>query len=159
MESMKTCAAESTPAGGRGVGGANSRSTLATAISGSSTRIARGSQAGGNLIRRCTIAAAACEVSSNGTGALKHGYLSIQNDLVAYDRIRTIIDNEFSPVLAGTAKAKDVAPIVYKNCAECHRPTMFAPMSLMSYDEARPYARAIKAKVLARQMPPWGAPA
>src|SRR5437879_5567087 len=52
---------------------------------------------------------------------------------------------------------KDVAPIVYKNCAECHRPTMFAPMSLMSYDEARPYARAIKAKVLARQMPPWGA--
>jgi mono/diheme cytochrome c family protein len=52
---------------------------------------------------------------------------------------------------------KDVAPIVYKNCAECHRPTMFAPMSLMTYDEARPYARAIKAKVLSRQMPPWGA--
>jgi mono/diheme cytochrome c family protein len=52
---------------------------------------------------------------------------------------------------------KDVAPIVYKSCAECHRPTMFAPMSLMTYDDARPYARAIKAKVLARQMPPWGA--
>ena len=52
---------------------------------------------------------------------------------------------------------KDVAPIVYKNCAECHRPTMFAPMSLMTYDEARPYARAIKAKVMSRQMPPWGA--
>src|SRR5262245_59110029 len=67
---------------------------------------------------------------------------------------------------AGTALAadgpsatftKDVAPIVYKSCAECHRPTMFAPMSLMTYDDARPYARAIKAKVLARQMPPWGA--
>jgi len=52
---------------------------------------------------------------------------------------------------------KDVAPIVYKSCAECHRPTMFAPMSLMTYDDARPYARAIKAKVVARQMPPWGA--
>ena len=52
---------------------------------------------------------------------------------------------------------KDVAPIVYKSCAECHRPTMFAPMSLMTYDDARPYARAIKAKVTARQMPPWGA--
>jgi len=52
---------------------------------------------------------------------------------------------------------KDVAPILYKSCAECHRPTMFAPMSLMTYDDARPYARAIKQKVVARQMPPWGA--
>jgi hypothetical protein len=53
--------------------------------------------------------------------------------------------------------AKDVAPIFYKSCAECHRPTMFAPMSLMTYDAARPYARSIKQKVVARQMPPWGA--
>src|SRR5437870_9252189 len=52
---------------------------------------------------------------------------------------------------------KHVAPILYKSCAECHRPTMFAPMSLMTYDDARPYARAIKQKVVARQMPPWGA--
>src|SRR4029453_19091585 len=52
---------------------------------------------------------------------------------------------------------KDVAPIFYKSCAECHRPTMFAPMSLMTFDDARPYARAIKQKVAARQMPPWGA--
>jgi len=52
---------------------------------------------------------------------------------------------------------KDVAPIFYKNCAECHRPTMFAPMSLLTYDDARPYARSIKQKVVARQMPPWGA--
>ena len=53
--------------------------------------------------------------------------------------------------------AKDVAPIFYKSCAECHRPTMFAPMSLLTYDAARPYARSIKQKVAARQMPPWGA--
>src|SRR5215475_13628067 len=53
--------------------------------------------------------------------------------------------------------SKDVAPIFYKNCAECHRPTMFAPMSLMTYDDARPWARSIKQKVVARQMPPWGA--
>src|SRR5881398_1265239 len=52
---------------------------------------------------------------------------------------------------------KDVAPIFYKNCAECHRPTMFAPMSLLTYEAARPYARSIKQKVVARQMPPWGA--
>ncbi len=43
-------------------------------------------------------------------GSLKHGYLSIQNDLVAYDRIRDIINQEFDPVLKGTAKAKDIAP-------------------------------------------------
>jgi mono/diheme cytochrome c family protein len=53
--------------------------------------------------------------------------------------------------------AKDVAPIFYKSCVECHRPTMFAPMSLMTYDDARPYARSIKQRVVGRVMPPWGA--
>ncbi len=51
---------------------------------------------------------------------------------------------------------KDVAPIFYKNCVECHRPTMFAPMSLLSYDAARPWLRSIKQRVSARTMPPWG---
>ena len=54
---------------------------------------------------------------------------------------------------------KDVAPIFYKSCVECHRPTMFAPMSLITYDEARPYARSIKQRVVSRVMPPWGADA
>jgi hypothetical protein len=53
--------------------------------------------------------------------------------------------------------AKDVAPILYKSCVECHRATMFAPMSLVTYEEARPYAQAIKRRVAARQMPPWNA--
>ena len=52
---------------------------------------------------------------------------------------------------------RDVAPIFYKNCAECHRPTMFAPMSLLTYEAARPYARSIKTRVVAGTMPPWGA--
>jgi hypothetical protein len=52
---------------------------------------------------------------------------------------------------------KDVAPILYKSCVECHRPTMFAPMSLMTFEDARPWARAIKQRVTARTMPPWGA--
>ena len=55
--------------------------------------------------------------------------------------------------------SKDVAPIFYKACVECHRPTMFAPMSLMTYDEARPWARSIKQRVVARVMPPWGSDA
>jgi hypothetical protein len=58
---------------------------------------------------------------------------------------------------AGPTFSKDVAPILYKNCVECHRPSAMAPMSLMTYDDARPWARAIKTKVVKREMPPWGA--
>jgi hypothetical protein len=63
-----------------------------------------------------------------------------------------------SPLFAATPTFnKDVAPILYKNCVECHRATGMAPMSLMTYDDARPWARAVKQKVVAREMPPWGA--
>ena len=48
-----------------------------------------------------------------------------------------------------------VGPILLDNCASCHRPNQVAPMSLLSYRDARPWARAIKAKVEAREMPPW----
>jgi hypothetical protein len=51
---------------------------------------------------------------------------------------------------------KDVAPILFEHCAQCHRPNEVAPMSLMSYDEVRPWARSIKTKVTNREMPPWG---
>ena len=53
--------------------------------------------------------------------------------------------------------AKDVAPILYENCVSCHRPNHLAPMSLLTYNDTRPWARAVKSKVLAREMPPWGA--
>jgi len=51
---------------------------------------------------------------------------------------------------------KDVAPIFYKSCIECHRATMFAPMSLTTYEDARPWLRSIKQRVTTRTMPPWG---
>jgi mono/diheme cytochrome c family protein len=51
---------------------------------------------------------------------------------------------------------KDVAPILFKNCSQCHRPNEVAPMSLMTYEDVRPWARSIKSKVLSREMPPWG---
>src|SRR5205809_2563441 len=51
--------------------------------------------------------------------------------------------------------AKDVLPILQKNCQSCHRPRQIAPMSLLTYEEVRPWARAIKTKVESRQMPPW----
>ncbi|HVG20202.1 MAG TPA: thiol-disulfide isomerase [Blastocatellia bacterium] len=53
--------------------------------------------------------------------------------------------------------AKDVAPIFYSRCVECHRAGEAAPMSLLSYKEARPWARSIKEKVVTREMPPWHA--
>lgn len=53
--------------------------------------------------------------------------------------------------------AKDVAPILYKNCVTCHRPGEVAPMSLLTYQAARPWAKAIKEKVVSREMPPWHA--
>jgi hypothetical protein len=51
--------------------------------------------------------------------------------------------------------SKDVAPIFYNRCAECHRPGEIAPMSLLTYNEARPWAKSIRQKVLDRSMPPW----
>src|SRR3982750_4691300 len=50
---------------------------------------------------------------------------------------------------------KDVAPIFQSKCESCHRPDGMAPMSLVSYEEARPWAKSIAQRVGARQMPPW----
>src|ERR1700760_2063688 len=66
--------------------------------------------------------------------------------------------------LAGSALAlaadtvtfnKDVLPILQKNCQSCHRPGEVAPMSLLTYSDARPWAKAMKAAVSSRVMPPW----
>ena len=52
---------------------------------------------------------------------------------------------------------KDVEPLLQAKCQECHRAGEIAPMSFMSYSEARPWAKAIQEEVLERRMPPWGA--
>ena len=52
---------------------------------------------------------------------------------------------------------KDVAPIFFANCTSCHRPGEIAPMSLMSFKDARPWARSIASKVADGLMPPWHA--
>ena len=51
--------------------------------------------------------------------------------------------------------AKDVAPIFQERCQECHRKGSLAPMSLVTYEETRPWAKAIRQRVITRQMPPW----
>src|SRR6202047_1272415 len=50
---------------------------------------------------------------------------------------------------------KDVLPILQKNCQTCHRPGEVAPMSLLTYGDARPWAKAIKVAVATKKMPPW----
>ena len=50
---------------------------------------------------------------------------------------------------------KDVMPIFQRSCQQCHRPGTGAPMSLLTFEEVRPWARAIKDRVVTRQMPPW----
>ena len=52
---------------------------------------------------------------------------------------------------------KDVAPILYEHCVVCHRPGEVAPMTLIRYEDVRPWSRAIKAKVESGEMPPWHA--
>ena len=50
---------------------------------------------------------------------------------------------------------KDVLPVLQKNCQSCHRSGEAAPMSFMSFDLTRPWAKAIKTAVLSKKMPPW----
>ncbi len=50
---------------------------------------------------------------------------------------------------------KDIAPIFQEKCQNCHRKGDMAPMSLVTYEETRPWAKAIKERVVTRQMPPW----
>src|SRR5438034_8998841 len=50
---------------------------------------------------------------------------------------------------------KDIAPILQRSCQNCHRPGGGGPMSLLSFEDVRPWARSIKAKTTQREMPPW----
>lgn len=54
---------------------------------------------------------------------------------------------------------RDIAPIFYKNCVSCHRPGEMAPMSLLKYEDARPFLNSIRNKVASGTMPPWHAEA
>ena len=50
---------------------------------------------------------------------------------------------------------RDVAPLIHRSCSGCHRPDEVAPMSLITYEEVRPWARSIRNRVESREMPPW----
>src|SRR5580765_4559997 len=64
-------------------------------------------------------------------------------------------DSAGAPRTAPVTFTKDVAPIFQRSCQTCHRPGAIAPMALLTYEDARPWARSIKQKVANREMPPW----
>ena len=71
----------------------------------------------------------------------------------------TPANSQSSPVASKTQAqvtfTKDVAPILQEKCQSCHREGEIAPMSLVTYQDTRPWARDIKQRVIMRTMPPW----
>ena len=64
----------------------------------------------------------------------------------------------FSATAADTVTFnKHVLPILQKNCQGCHRPRQVAPMSFLTYESTRPWAKAMKTAVATKKMPPWDA--
>ncbi|HUE96599.1 MAG TPA: hypothetical protein VMN39_08060 [Longimicrobiaceae bacterium] len=74
--------------------------------------------------------------------------------LVAFGSVPAAADTDPDPDRVVTF-AKDVAPILQESCQACHRPGSVAPMSLLTYDEVRPWAQVIKLRVQQREMPPY----
>ena len=87
---------------------------------------------------------------------MKNGKLLQVSTALAFGAFVTLSGPVFA---ADTAKpvtfTKDIAPLLQSKCEDCHRKGAMAPMSLVTYQEVRPWAKAIKSRVVARTMPPW----
>src|SRR5436190_20891120 len=75
--------------------------------------------------------------------------------LLALGAMIAISENAGAQSTTQATFTKDVAPIFQRSCQTCHRPDSFAPMSLLTYEDARPWAKAIKENIVKRNMPPW----
>jgi hypothetical protein len=82
-------------------------------------------------------------------------FVSVVAALVLTGVAASAQDTRVPPAQNAPTFSKDVAPILYNKCVSCHRPGEVAPMSLITYTDVRPWARAIRDKVIARAMPPW----
>lgn len=69
----------------------------------------------------------------------------------------TNADNEPKSPAKEVTFNKDIAPLFYKSCSECHRAGEIAPFSVMSFKDVRPWAKSIKEQVVSKEMPPWHA--
>ena len=75
--------------------------------------------------------------------------------LLAFAAVLPCVGSAAELTTAPPTYAKDVAPIFQEKCENCHRPGAMAPMSLITYEEVRPWAKSIRQRVATRQMPPW----
>ena len=82
---------------------------------------------------------------------------AVVTGLLALSATPAVAQDASSGTAAPVTFAKDVAPILYEHCTTCHRPGEIAPMALITYEDARPWARAIKDNVVKGTMPPWHA--
>ena len=81
--------------------------------------------------------------------------LVLQGQAYAQDQVASASLGVGPVIDAGPTWATDVAPIVFDNCVQCHRPEGIGPMSLLDYQTAWRYASRIRAEVASRNMPPW----
>ena len=68
---------------------------------------------------------------------------------------KTVASSAAKPTSRAVTYTRDVAPILQQKCQQCHQPGSIAPMSLLTYEDAKKYSRRIRTKVSERLMPPW----
>ena len=108
-------------------------------------------EAAGNFGYHCCWTNAQLKISVQGNGPHATTTSAVRNPPSAIGN-RSAIRN---PQSAIPTFAKDVAPILQRSCQTCHHEGTSAPMSLVTYEQARPWARSIRQRVAARDMPPW----
>lgn len=84
-------------------------------------------------------------------------FLAVLSFCLSFSEIASTQSGAKSSAKKPVTFSKDVAPVLQKQCASCHRSGGTAPMSLLTYTDARPWAKSIREKVLQREMPPWHA--
>ena len=108
-------------------------------------------EAAGNFGYHCCWTNSQLKISVKGNGAHATTTSAVRNPPSAIGN-QSAIRN---PQPAIPTFAKDVAPILQRSCQTCHHEGTSAPMSLVTYEQARPWARSIRQRVAARDMPPW----
>ena len=101
--------------------------------------------------------------SQRSGGGLTLGLAALGAAIVGLVAPLAVGAQQAAPVAAATAPAvtftRDIAPILQRSCQNCHRPNQVAPMSLITYEEVRPWARSIRQRTAIRDkagaMPPW----
>ena len=93
--------------------------------------------------------------AQSAISAIHNPQSAIHNPQSAIRNQQSAIRNPQSAIAPTPSFAKDVAPIFQRSCQTCHHPGTSAPMSLVSYDDVRPWARSIRQRVANRDMPPW----